>query len=71
MNKYEKSTKESENRDYMDKSQRRAGTNMDIRTAAPLESDAFVSIAAKHKKPLGHDPFYSHDMVKLANETKV
>ena len=70
MNKFEKSTKESDNRDYMAQSQRRAETKMDIRTQPLQESDAFVSVAAKHQKPLGHDPFYSHDMVKLADEAR-
>ena len=81
MNKYERSTKESDNRDYQTITQKRAGTNMEVRGSGPEvdqadpkgsihESDAFVSIAAQHKKPKGADPFYSHDMVKLADEAR-
>ena len=62
MHKYEKSTKVSE-LDQMDSSViKRAATNMDVRS----ERDPGVSIIKSSKG----DPFYSQEMVKLADEAK-
>ena len=63
MNKYEKSTKVSE-LDAMDASvTKRAATNMDVRTE---NIDVQLSINNIGKG----DPFYSQEMVKLADEAR-
>ena len=66
MNKYEKSTIDSEqliNNKVMVTGHKRAGTNMDFRESDTLDKDM-----VKQSKKLPTDPFYSHDMVKLADE---
>lgn len=66
MNKYEKSTKVSDIDATLDVSlTKRAATNMEIRTDKDLE-DKMVKTTAKTRS----DPFYSQEMVKLADEAK-
>lgn len=68
MNKYEKSTKAS---DYehavLNSGHKRAATKMDIRSVPPQERADDLGVK---KEKLPHDPFYSQEMVKLADEAK-
>ena len=56
MNKYEKSTKDSERENFTATAHRRAATGMEVRKDDLLLDESIVKSA---HKPKVHDPFYS------------
>lgn len=62
LHKYERSTKDSDREHLMINGHRRAITNMDVR---PSDRRG-ISMSKKSSQPI--DPFYSEDMVALAEE---